>query len=85
MQWGRVEEIKPNGGICFQGIERWGGVNGPRLRERLTTMHSPDKTVVISWSHSIPANIRQLLDPQGEHAAALSQSAPQPVGGGLVG
>lgn len=85
LYWGRVTAIKPNGGITFQGIERWGGVNGPILRERLTTMHSPEKTVVIPWSRQMPEHVRRLLDPNGEHAAALGQVAPTSTTGGLVG
>ncbi len=85
LYWGRVTAVKPSGAITFQGIERWGGVNGPILRDRLTTMHSPEKTVVISWSRSIPDHVRRLLDPNGEYAAALGQVAPPPTTGGLVG
>lgn len=85
MQWGRVEEIKPNGGVCFRGIERWGRSGAPELRERLTTMHSPEKTVVISWSHTIPDNIRRLLDPEGVHAAALDQVPPSRTANAIVG
>lgn len=85
LYWGRVTAVKPNGSLTFQGIERWGGVNGPILRERLTSMHSPEKTVVIPWSRTLPEHVRRLLDPTGEHAAALGQVAPPPTTGGLVG
>lgn len=81
--WGRVTAVKLEGAITFQGIERWGG--GPRLRERLTALHSPEKVVVIPWSRTIPDNVRRLLDPTGEHATALGQAPPPSTVNGLVG
>lgn len=73
LYWGRVVAIKGTS-ITFQGIERWGGRNGPQLRERLSSMQSPEKVIVLSWSHPMPPNIRSLLDPIGEHAAALGET-----------
>ena len=85
LYWGRVTAVKPSGAITFQGIKGWGRVNGPRLRDSLTTLHSPKKTVVIPWSRPIPDHVRRLLDPNGEYAAALGQVVPPSTTVGLVG
>lgn len=83
LYWGRVTGVKPGGTITFQGLDRWG--TPKLLRDRLSTLHSPDKVVVLSWSRPIPDDIRRALDPEGKFAASLNQAAPEPVTGGLVG
>ena len=84
LYWGRVEKVSSKGTISFQGIERWGRNGQKELRDRLTSLHSPENVVVISWSQPLPGDIRQLLDPDGVHAAALNQPPPRATGG-LVG
>ena len=72
--WGRV--VRTSGqSVTFQGIDNWHWEDGrltPRPRPKLTTMSSPEKIIVLPWSHPVPPNIRHLLDPAGDHARALA-------------
>jgi hypothetical protein len=82
LHWGRVERTTSKGAVTFQTYERWG--TPPKLRDRLTTLHSPENTIVVPWSQAVPDVVRRVLDPEGEHARALNQEPPPPTTGGIV-
>lgn len=81
LSWGRVEKISPKGDVVFQGVRPFSYPPGSfRFRDKLSTLYSTDKIVVIPWNRKLPDGIRQALDPDGAHAASLGQNTTTVIG-----